>query len=51
MSFYFIQMADPQFGMFAALSELTDGEIADRRSRGLIVRKATEKSRSSPSAP
>ena len=43
MSFYFIQMADPQFGMFSALSELTDGEIADRRSRGLIVRKATEK--------
>ena len=39
-SFQFIQMADPQFGMFADMSRHTDEEIAERRARGLNVRKA-----------
>ncbi len=39
-SFHFVQMADPQFGMFAAMSRHTDEEIAERRARGLNVRKA-----------
>lgn len=43
MSFYFVQMADPQFGMFASISELTDVEIQDRRKRGLFMRKAPKK--------
>ena len=33
-------MADPQFGMFAFLSDLTDADIEDRRRRGITVRKA-----------
>jgi predicted phosphodiesterase len=36
-------MADPQFGMFAFFSELTDEEIEERRSRQLFVRKAPKK--------
>ena len=40
MDFHFIQMADPQFGMFASVSEYTDEDIAERRARGLLVRKA-----------
>ena len=39
-SFQFAQMADPQFGMFADMSRYTDEEIAERRARGLNVRKA-----------
>ena len=39
-SFQFAQMADPQFGMFADMSRHTDEEIAERRARGLNVRKA-----------
>ena len=39
-SFHFVQMADPQFGMFADMSRHTDEEIAARRARGLNVRKA-----------
>lgn len=43
MSIYFVQMADPQFGMFASLSGLTDEEIEERRQRQLFVRKAPRK--------
>lgn len=39
-SFRFAQMADPQFGMFASVSEYTDEDVAKRRARGLNVRKA-----------
>ena len=39
-SFHFAQMADPQFGMFASVSEYTDEDVAKRRARGLNVRKA-----------
>ena len=37
MSFFFIQLADPQFGMYAALSGLDDERLADYRSRGMNV--------------
>jgi 3',5'-cyclic AMP phosphodiesterase CpdA len=40
MSFFFIQMADPQFGMFAAFSELSEAEVRERRQRGLNVKLA-----------
>ncbi len=40
MSFHFVQMADPQFGMFASVSRYTDEDVAKRRARGLNVRKA-----------
>ena len=40
MSFHFIQMADPQFGMFAQVSQYTAEEVAERRARGLNVRLA-----------
>ena len=40
MSFHFIQMADPQFGMFAQVSNYTPEEVAERRARGLNVRQA-----------
>ena len=43
MSFHFVQMADPQFGMFASISEYTDEEIAERHARGLMFRKAPER--------
>ena len=42
MSFFFVQMADPQFGMFAFFSTLTDEEVEERRRRQLFVRKAPE---------
>jgi len=38
--FSFIQLADPQFGMFASSSCKTDEEIAAFAKRGLIIRKA-----------
>ena len=38
--FSFIQLADPQFGMFASSSCKTDEEIATFAKRGLIFRKA-----------
>lgn len=41
MSFHFIQMADPQFGMFAQVSRYTAEEVAERRARGLNVRLAS----------
>lgn len=43
MSFHFVQMADPQFGMFASVSEYTDEDIQQRRARGLLFRKAPER--------
>ncbi|MDP6455694.1 MAG: metallophosphoesterase [SAR202 cluster bacterium] len=43
MAFFFVQMADPQFGMFAFFSGLTDEEVEERRSRQLFVRKAPKK--------
>ena len=43
MDFHFIQMADPQFGMFASISEYTDEDVAERHARGLLVRKAPER--------
>jgi len=38
--FSFVQLADPQFGMFASSSSKTDAEIADLAERGLIIRKS-----------
>ena len=43
MSLFFIQMADPQLGMFALFSGLTDDEIEERRRRGINARKAPAK--------
>ena len=43
MSFSFIQMADPQFGFFAAISQLSPEQIDERRRRGLNVRLAPKK--------
>lgn len=40
MSFRFVQMSDPQFGMYASISEYTDEEIEERRQRGILMRKA-----------
>ena len=40
MSFFFIQMADPQFGMFAAFSRLGEPEVQECRERGLNVKLA-----------
>ena len=42
MSLHFVQMADPQFGMFASISNYTDEDIRERHARGLLVRKAPE---------
>ena len=42
-SFHFAQMADPQFGMFASVSEYTDEQVAARRARGLNIRKAARR--------
>jgi 3',5'-cyclic AMP phosphodiesterase CpdA len=38
MNFFFIQLADPQFGMYAALSGLDDERLEEHRSRGLNVK-------------
>lgn len=43
MSFFFIQMADPQFGFFAAISQLSPEQIEDYRQRGLYVRLAPKR--------
>ena len=40
MPFFFIQLADPQLGMFSFFSGLTDEEIEERKQRGINVRKA-----------
>ena len=42
MSFHFIQMADPQFGMFERMSQLTAEEVAERQARGMNIRLAPE---------
>ena len=42
MTFHFLQMADPQFGMFASISQYTDADIEERHARGLLIRKAPE---------
>ena len=38
-NFSFIQLADPQFGLFASYSGLTDEEIDAHAKRGVIVKK------------
>lgn len=43
MGFFFIQMADPQFGMFASVSELNAEQVEERRSRGIFLRVASER--------
>ena len=40
---FFIQMADPQLGMFSFFSNLPDEEIEARRQRGINARKAPKK--------
>ncbi|MCH8062279.1 MAG: metallophosphoesterase [Chloroflexi bacterium] len=40
MPFFFIQLADPQLGMFSFFSGLTEEEIEERRQRGINARKA-----------
>ena len=42
MSFSFVQMSDPQFGMYASISAYTAEEIEDRRRRGILMRLASE---------
>ena len=42
MSFNFVQMSDPQFGMYASVSSYSDEEIEERRQRGILMRKAQE---------
>ena len=33
----FIQMADPQLGMYSAVSKLSDSDKAERRERGINI--------------
>ena len=40
MPFSFVQMSDPQFGMYASISNYTAEEIEERRRKGLLMRKA-----------
>ena len=40
MAYFFIQLSDPQFGMFASFSGLDDAAIEDFRRKGLHVRPA-----------
>ena len=42
MSFSFVQMSDPQFGMYASISAYSEEEIEDRRRRGILMRLAPE---------
>ena len=42
MSFNFVQMSDPQFGMYASISDYSEQEIEERRRRGILMRKARE---------
>ncbi len=42
MSFFFLQMTDPQFGMFAFFSEFTVEKVEEYRRRELFVRHAPE---------
>ena len=43
MGFFFIQMADPQFGMFASVSELNAEQVEERRSQGILMRLAPKR--------
>ena len=38
MSFTFVQMADPQFGMFESVSKLNKSEVLEKRLRGIYLR-------------
>ena len=40
MSFNFVQMSDPQFGMYASVSDYSEEEIEERRQKGILMRKA-----------
>ena len=42
MPFNFIQMSDPQFGMYASVSSYSEEEVEERRQRGILMRKASE---------
>ena len=42
MAIKFIQMADPQFGMFSSISKLTKEEAAARSREGLNLRYVEE---------
>lgn len=33
----FIQMADPQFGMYSSISKLNESDIAERREKGINI--------------
>ena len=43
MSFFFVQMANPQRDMFSFFGCPTNEEIKERRQRGINVSKASEK--------
>ncbi len=43
MTFSFVQMSDPQFGMYASISKYTAEEIEERRRRGVLMRYAHER--------
>lgn len=38
MGFTFVQMADPQFGMFESVSKLSEKEVLEKRRRGIALR-------------
>ena len=38
MGFTFVQMADPQFGMFESVSKLSEEEVLEKRHRGIALR-------------
>ncbi len=40
MAFSFVQMSDPQFGMYASISNYTEQEVEERRQQGILMRKA-----------
>ena len=37
MKVSFVQMADPQFGMYSSISKLSESDIAERRERGINI--------------
>ena len=37
MKVSFVQMADPQFGMYSSISKLSESDIAERRKRGINI--------------
>ena len=42
MPFNFVQMSDPQFGMYASVSNYSAEEIEERRQKGILMREAQE---------